>query len=311
MISNTHIALSALTLVAASASSLAANLTDGSFYARTGISYQHADDYHSGADSFAAFVFNEADGEYTFINYTLDVAYTLPSGFYVATGVYATEAEVNTNGLGLGVPDTDSGVEPREIPLALGYQTQLGQVFTKFEARYTFNVDEDFDSSSVGQAVQDEVLLPVTDGSDYLTLSTQAKFDLIDLEHTVTVAYQIFEEDASHPLFPEYTLGDRIQLDYELGIPVGKARFFAGHLFVWSDETEGDSTGSFLESALSTPPGEAPVYLYEQPRYQQIRGGVNYPLTDNVTTELGASYIYNGSDAPKESTVFLAVSANF
>jgi|GEM_PF-2248869 len=309
---NTPTKLSSLILLAGLGTVHAAPETifDGDLYTRFSTSYQTADDYYAGSGSFASFVFDAGEGEYTFINYNLDLAYSLPHGFYVASGAYATDAKVESNGLGLGVPNTDSGFELREIPLALGYASTIGGISTKFEIKYTFNEDDDFNRPSVGAAVQDEVLLPVTDGSDYWSFSSQVGATLAGFKHKLGVQYQIFEEDAEHPLFPEYTLGDRFSLDYEIAYEFeGGLQVYLGHLFVWSDETEGDSSGSFLEGVFGV--GNAPVYVYEQPRYQSIRAGVKHQATDRLLLELGGSYFYDGSDAPKQTSIFTAIAYTF
>jgi hypothetical protein len=271
----------------------------GSIYTRFTYSYQTADEYHSGSDSFASTVFNDLDGEYTFNNYTLDIAYTLPSGLYIASGIYSTAAEVKTNGLGLGVPNTDSDVELREIPLAIGYGIEKNGVRYKAEARYTFNVDDDFDNP-FDQAVADAILLPVTDGSDYLTLSVQAAGYYFGLEHKATLAYQTYEEDVSHPVFPEFTLGDRILFDYEISLNMNPFRLFAGYLYVDSDETEGTAS-----------PVTGTSYLYNEPDYSQVRGGVQFYLNDRFSIEGGAAYIFDGEDAPKEETIYGAIVGSF
>jgi hypothetical protein len=283
------------------------SLFEGDFYARTSVSYQSADSYYDGSGSFASFVFDAGEGEYTFINYNVDLAYSLPSGFYLASGLYATDGEVETNGLGIGVPNTDSGLELREVPLAFGYATTLNGIFAKAEVKYTFNVDDDFDSSSIGQAITDEVLLPVTDGSDYWTFSGQLGTQHAGFKHTLSIAYQIFEEDAEHPLFPRFTLGDRFSLDYQVSYEFDNGvNLYLGHLFVWSEETEGDPSPFIQGLGL----GDF-NYVYNQPRYQEVRTGIDYQATESIKVELGGAYFYDGSDAPKQTTIFAALAFTF
>lgn len=271
----------------------------GSVYTRFSYSYQTADEYHSGNDSFASTVYSDLSGEYTFNNYALDIAYTLPSGFYVASGIYSTAAEVKTNGLGLGVPNTDSDVEIREVPLAIGYGFEKSGVRYKAEARYTFNVDDDFDNP-FAEAAAEAILLPVTDGSDYLTISAQAAGYLFGLEHKATVAYQTYEEDVSHPIFPEFTLGDRFLIDYEVSLNLDSLRLYAGYLYVDSEETEGTPS-----------PVTGTNYLYVEPDYSQVRGGIQVYLSDTFSIEGGAAYIFDGEDAPKEETLYGAIVGSF
>lgn len=280
---------------------------NGDLYTRFSVSYQQADDYYAGSNSFASFVFDAGEGEYTFINYNVDLAYSLPSGFYLATGLYATDAEVETNGLGIGVPNTDSGLELREIPLAFGFATDLNGFFAKAEVKYTFNVDDDFDSSSIGQAISDEILLPVTDGSDYWTFSGQLGKEYSGFKNTLTLAYQIFEEDAEHPLFPRFTLGDRFSLDYQISHSFDNGiNLYLGHLFVWSKETEGDPSPFIQGLGL----GDF-IYVYNQPRYQEVRTGIQYQASEKLSLELGGAYFYDGSDAPKQTTLFTALAYTF
>lgn len=269
------------------------------FYARVGASYQQASSYHSGRDSFAGFVFDQADGSYRFYNVNLDVSLGLPSGFYIASGFYTTAAEVKTNGLGLGVPDTDTSLKPREVPLALGFQHDFGFARAKFEARYTFNIDRDFDRP-FGEAVQRSVLLPVTDGSDYLTLSAQGETEAFGLRHTGTVSFTRFESGVSHPIFPSFQLGNRYALDYQVAKPIGALELRLGHLFVWSEDTKGVAS-----------PITGTAYLYERPRWQEVRGGVAVQVNPNFGIDLTGRYIYDGSDAPKETTLSLGLELLF
>ncbi|MGF1530921.1 MAG: hypothetical protein ACFCU4_06135 [Puniceicoccaceae bacterium] len=262
-------------------------------FTRAGFSYQAADQYYGGQNSFAETVFRDLDGEYTFFNYTLDLAYVFDGGLYVAGGIYATDGEVVTNGLGLGIPNTDSGIKARELPLAVGYETEAAGIGLRFEVRYTINVDDDF-NVGFNRAISDAVILPVTDGADTLTLSLRAKGKIGEVENILTIGYRFFEEDVDHPIFPKFSLGDQFYFDYELGYVVDRVRFFAGHLVSVGQRTKGD---------LSPVTGTA--YLTEKPFFLEVRGGAQVAVSDQVYLDAGASYYYDGEDTPKQRTFFV------
>ncbi|MGJ8653903.1 MAG: hypothetical protein ACSHX8_11560 [Opitutaceae bacterium] len=272
------------------------SLFSGNLYSRVAVSYQSADDYHSGYNSFASAVFDDFDGEYTFYNYTLDVVYISRAGFYLGTGLYTSSAEVNTNGLGLGVPDTDSNVELREIPFAIGYETTYNPFRLRFEARYMFNVDDDFKDGSFADAN----ILPVTDGSDSLTLSVKGKFDLAGFEHALTLGYQFYENDVSHPLFPSFSLGDRLILDYEISKVMGDLKLTLGHQFSQNRKTTGTPS-----SVTGT------AYLTEKPRAYELRALATYRVTPRFLVDGGVKYTYAGKDVPKQETIYLGVAYIF
>jgi hypothetical protein len=275
----------------------AAAFLDGNLYSRLSIAYQQADDYHSGYNSAASSIFENNDGGYTFVNYSLDLVYIMKSGLYIGTGVYASAAEVSTDGLGGGIPDTDSDVELREIPLAIGYDMRAEDWRFRFEARYIFNIDGDFDSSS---ALENSVILPATDGSDSLTLSVGAKRSIWGLEHSLLFGYQTFENDVEHPLFPKFTLGDRYFIDYEIAKVIGEFKLSLGHLHSQSQETNGTP---------SVATGTA--YLTEKPRYSELRIGATYRITPRLLIDGGLKYTYSGKDAPKQETAFLGLAYIF
>ena len=274
-------------------------LLDGTFYSRASTTYQHASDYHSGYDSFASFVFDSADGEYTFFNYNLDFVYITKSGFYVGTGIYTSAAEVKTDGLGLTppVPNTDSNIEPREVPFSVGYDTSVEDVQLRFEARYLFNIDDDFNASN---AFDDAVILPVTDGSDSLTLSVRAKKSFAGWNHSLTIGYQMYENGVEHPLFEDFSLGDRSIIDYEIDRIFGKLKLSGGHLVSISQQTKGDTSGL-----------TGTAYLTEKPRYAQLRVSATYQVSPHIYLDGGIKYTYTGKDAPKEQTFYLGAAYLF
>ena len=272
------------------------SLFNGSLYSRASLSYQHASDYHSGYDSFASAVYENSDGEFTLINYSLDLIYITPGGLYVGSGLYASSAEVKTNGLGLGVPNTDSDIELREIPFVVGYNTNYDAVRLRFEARYLKNVDDDFEDGSVADAT----LLPVTDGSDSLTLSVKAKADAFGYDHALQLGYEIFENDVSHPIFPSFSLGDRYIIDYEIGKAIGDLRLSLGHLISISEQTDGTPSGI-----------TGTAYLTEKPRYNELRFGAIYRAGPRLVLDAGLKYIYEGKDAPKQQTAYLGAAYIF
>lgn len=288
------LSFAALSLTAQEQSGEASNpFLSGNLYSRVAISYQHADDYHTGYDSFASFIFDEREGEYTFVNYSLDLVYIMPGGFYIGSGLYASEVDVSTDGLGLGIPDTSSSIELREIPLAVGYDTAVDDWQLRFEARYIFNVDEDF-NNSFSSALSDSVLLPATDGSDSLTLSFRVKRNFFDLEHSLLLGYQMFEADVEHPVFPKFSLGDRYFLDYEVAKVFGDLKLSVGHLYSQSEKTEGTPSAS-----------SGTAYLTEKPRYSELRATSTYRITPRFLADFGLKYIYAGKDAPKQKTAYL------
>ncbi len=281
----------ALPLAAQEQSAKASNpFLSGNLYSRFALSYQHADDYYSGYDSNASSIFDDQDGEYTFVNYSVDLVYIMKNGLYIGSGLYASAVEVSTDGSG-GIPDTDSNVELREIPLAIGYDKKVDDWRLRVEARYVFNVDDDFDGS-LTSALADATLLPATDGSDSLTLSFRAKRNIWGLEHSLLFGYQIFEENVEHPLFPEFTLGDRVIVDYEMAKVMGNWKLSMGHLYSSSQETEG-------------------TYLTEKPRYTELRASANYRITPRFLADAGIKYIYYGKDAPKQETAFFGLAYLF
>lgn len=269
-------------------------LFSGTLYSRASISSHTANDYYSGYNSTASAVFETFDGEYSFVNYNLDLVYIMPNGFYIGTGLYTSAAEVKTNGLGMGVPDTDSDIEPRELPLSIGYDMALDDVKLRFEARYIVNIDDDFNSSNPA------VILPVTDGSDSLTLSIRAKKNFIGLEHSLLLGYEMYENGVQHPLFDSFSLGDRFIVDYEVSKVIGKLKISGGHLFSKSQQTKGDTTGIF-----------GTAYLTEKPQYAQVRASAVYQLTPQVYLDGGLKYIYAGKDAPKEKAFYLGAAYLF
>lgn len=276
------------------------SLFDGILYSRVSYAYQSADSYHSGENSFASAVFDNNDGSYQFNNLSLDLVYISRTGFYVGSGAYLSSANVSTDGLGaLAVPDTDSDYELREVPLAVGYETRFGETSLRVEGRYIFNADDDFDIS-LAEGFSDAVLLPVTDGSDSFALSVRAKREFFGLENTLVVAYQMYENDVEHPLFPSFSLGDRVSIDYEISKVVGDAKFNIGHLYSHSESTEG---------TLSPVTGTA--YLTEKPRYSELRAGVTYRFTPRLLADLEYKYNYWGSDAPKQETFVVGLAYLF
>jgi hypothetical protein len=271
------------------------SMFNGTLYTRASITYQYATDYYSGYNSTASLVFDTFDGEYSFLNYNVDLVYIMPNGFYLGTGLYSSAAKVKTDGT-LGAPDTDSGIELREIPVSLGYDTNLDDVKLRFEARYTFNVDQDFNSSDPA------VILPVTDGSDSLTLSVRAKKNFIGLEHSLTLGYQMYENGVTHPLFPSFSLGDRYIIDYDVSKVFGKLKLTGGHLFSKSQQTKGDTTG---------PLATVTAYLTEKPQYAQLRASATYMLSPKLYLDGGIKYVYAGKDAPKETTFYIGAAYLF
>jgi hypothetical protein len=287
-------------VVAEKASETSEPLFDGILYSRVSYAYQSADSYHSGENSFASSVFENNDGSYQFNNLSLDVVYISKTGFYVASGVYLSAAEVSTDGLGaLNVPDTDSDYEFREVPLAVGYETDVNDTRLRFEGRYIFNVDDDFDVS-LNKGFADAVLLPVTDGSDSFALSARAKREIFGLENTLVVAYQMYENDVSHPLFPSFSLGDRITIDYEIAKVFGDAKVSVGHLYSHSESTEGELSGI-----------TGTAYLTEKPRSSELRAGLTYRFTPRLLGDIEYKYTYSGSDAPKQDTFIVGLAYLF
>lgn len=275
---------------------------DGSLYTRLAVSYEAADSYHSGYNSFASAVFENFDGEYTFYNYTADFVYISPIGIYIGTGIYSSVADVETNGLGLGVPNTNSGLEPREIPLAIGYDTKVDQVKLRFEGRFIFNIDDDF-NNSFASAASNAVLLPVTDGSDSFTFSVKAKTDYAGFEHSLLLGYQMYENGVSHPIFPSFSLGDRLIIDYELSKVIGDFRVSVGHLYSKAQQTEGTPPTGI--------PGVNTAYLTEKPQYVELRLATTYRATNRFFLDGGFKYTYDGKDAPKQKTVYLGAAYLF
>lgn len=288
-------------LAAEKASETSERLFDGILYSRISYAYQSADSYHSGQNSFASSVFENNDGSYQFNNLSLDVVYISTTGFYVASGVYLSAAEVSTDGLGLGVPDTDSDYELREIPLAVGYEMDVKDTRLRFEGRYIFNVDDDFDVS-LAEGLADAVVLPVTDGSDSFTLSARAKREFFGFENTLVVAYQMYEDDVFHPIFPSFSLGDRVTIDYEIAKVFGNAKVSLGHLYSHSESTEG---------TISPIDGVNTAYLTEKPRSSELRAGLTYRFTPQLLGDIKYKYTYSGSDAPKQDTFIVGLAYLF
>jgi hypothetical protein len=268
---------------------------NGTLYSRASTTYQYATDYYSGYSSFASTVFDNLDGEYSFVSYNLDVVYILPSGFYLGTGLYTSAAKVEATGL--PVPNTDSDIELRELPLSIGYDMRLEDVQFRFEARYTFNIDDDFNSAN---NLTDTTILPVTDGSDSLTLSFRAKKLFVGLEHSLTLGYQIYENGVEHPLFDSFSLGDRVIVDYEISKIFGKLKLSGGHLFSASQQTKGDTSGI-----------TGTAYLTEKPQYAQLRTSATYQVTPQFYLDGGIKYTYTGKDAPKEKTFYIGAAYLF
>ncbi|TVP82416.1 MAG: hypothetical protein EA353_00450 [Puniceicoccaceae bacterium] len=269
------------------------SMFSGVLYSRIGVGYEKATSYHAGSNSFASAVFANNNGEYTFFSQSLDLVYATRSGLYIASGLYSSAAEVKTDGLGLGVPNTDSGIRLREIPLALGFDTMLNDVGLRFEARYIFNVDDDFDRP-LSEALSNAVILPVTDGADSLTLSARGRKDILGTENSLLLGYQIYESDVSHPLFPRFSLGNRLIIDYEIAKVFGDLRLSLGHLYSNSRQTKGDPS-----------PITGTAYLTEKPRFSEVRVGAMYRFTSGFFLDGGVRYIYDGSDAPKQRTFFV------
>lgn len=280
-----------------SSSKETSSLFDGRIYSRFAVSYQHADDYHSGFNSAASSIFDDNDGEYTFINYSFDLVYILKNGFYIGTGAYASEAEVKTDGLGAGVPNTDSNLEIREIPLAIGYDMPIDDWLIRFEARYKFNVDDDFNRNN---ALASAVVLPATDGSDSMTFTTRVRRDFFGFEHALLVGYQMFENDVEHPIYPSFSLGDRVFIDYAVSKVLGDVKLSVGHLYSQSERTKGTPS-----AATGT------AYLTEKPLYSELRATATYRITSRLLLDGGVKYTYSGKDAPKQKSVYLGLAYVF
>ncbi|MGJ8639101.1 MAG: hypothetical protein ACSHYA_06870 [Opitutaceae bacterium] len=266
-------------------------LSSGVLYSRLALSHQNADDYHSGYGSAASGIFENNSGEYTFTNYTVDLAYILPNGLYFGTGIHASEAEVKTT---LGVSNLNSSIELREIPLALGYNMKAEDWRLRFEARYIINVDDDFNAPADAA-----VILPATDGSDSLSFSFRAKRNFAGLEHTFLLGYQTYESDVKHPLFPSFSLGDRYLFDYEVAKIMGDLRLSLGHLISISEQTKG------------TPGFGGFAYLTEKPRFSELRLTANYRITPRFILDAGVRYYYDGKDTPKQETAYLGLAYIF
>lgn len=267
------------------------SLWEGNLYTRAAYSYQHADDYHSGYGSTASSVFDNSDGSYTFHNYSLDFVYVMRSGVYFGSGLYASSADVSTDGLGTGTPDTDTGFDVREIPIAVGYETSYEDLRLRVEGRFMINVDNDF-NRSLASALDSRVLLPVTDGSDSFALSFRGKKAIAGFEHTLLLGYQIYENGVEHPIFTNFSLGDRFFVDYEISKVFGDLKLGLGHVYSQSQQTDGD-------------------YLVEKPRFSEIRASATYRFTPRLLGDCGFKYYYDGKDAPKQKTVYLGIAYIF
>ena len=270
------------------AASLSAETGPAPLFVQLSYAHESASDYHSGENSLASFLYGPANNtDYEINKVLLDVSYAFSGGLYLYAGFVASDIEINGD---LAIANFDGDFEPRETTLGAGYSLPLGPVTLRPELRYTFNIDREFDQTGT---------LPTTDGGDYLGLSLAASYRLLGLDHTATFAYTAYEDDVSHPLFPSFSLGDRYALDYQ--ILKGFGAFYAalGHTITLSEQTEG--TPGFLGFR----------YLYEKPRYNEVRARLGYSLDSSSSVFASASYTYDGSDAAKDRKFTVGIDRRF
>ena len=175
----------------------------------------------------------------------------------------------------------ESNGKIREATLGLGYVWPTDQGMIKAYAGYTFNTDDDFGETGT---------LPTSDGADYLTLAGYADINAWGFVHKLGAAYQNFENSVHHaPQWPDFSLGDRYSFKYEIGKHLNKLYLGLGHTWVYSGKTSG-------------------TYLYTRPRWRDIMVNAVCPVYDNIFLDVSGKYIYDGSDAPKETQMTLGIS---